>query len=438
MKAEKALPASLDNSRLPQIALVALVVLLGVAFFLLTETVPNISDTIGYVYAGERLANGDGPTFEDPNNQVAGAYFSLYAFQIERPDDPRFFLGFPPGFPLLLALGQRLGGPGAIHYVVPLLAVAGLAVTYGLARLLGGNAWTAVWSALVLALTPAYWEFGTAAWSEMPAMVVMVGGICFYLLSRQPGRTDRQVHVFSLLAAVLIGYSFFIRYANVSVLPALVLYELAAGPSSILRERRRWSFYGLIALALGAMLLFNQVYYGGWQQTSYSPAHGWYPQSPFSLAYAFGPSFVNGYSLLESFRSLVHNFSFLLLLVPIGWMLLPRRSGLLAAAATLATLGLYAVYAFAPTGINSRFLLPAYPFLALAIGVTVSELGQRLPGRRWRAPATVATGRSVLAGAGSGGGPASAQRSGSRHRQSCALPDGRQRSRCRFYVLCVQ
>jgi hypothetical protein len=90
---------------LPVCLLLVLAVLIGMAFFLLAETVPGIADTMGYVYAAERLAAGDGLSLDDPNNMSIGPVFSMFAFQIRWTNDSRMFLGFPPGFPALLSLG---------------------------------------------------------------------------------------------------------------------------------------------------------------------------------------------------------------------------------------------------------------------------------------------------------------------------------------------
>ena len=366
--------------------LVILVILISVAFFLLAQTWPSISDTIGYVHAGRQLANGSGLTFTDENNQAAGPYFSLYAFQIRRSDDPRMFLGFPPGFPILLAGAIALTGqPQVVHYVVPLLAIIGLIATFHLGTLLGKSEWVGLGAALLLVSAPAFWEFGTASWSEVPSLTLTTAGVCFYLLSREAKRPKRHAVLFSLLGGILISFSFFIRYANVTIILALALYELASGNIiRIIAERQRWPFWGLLALGVAAIPLFNQLYYGGALLTSYSPAHGWYPWPAFSFSYALGPSPVNGYSLVEAWKTGWHNFPGLLLAMPIGWLLLPRRSSLLLAGATLSTLVLYSVYAFAPAGVNSRFLLPIFPFACVAISHSLASIGTRFLDKKWR------------------------------------------------------
>jgi hypothetical protein len=349
--------------------------LVAVPLLALTQTQPDISDPIGYVYAGQRLAQGQGLTFEDANNTVAGPYFSLYAFQIARPGDSRHYLGFPPGFPLLLAAGSVAGADSrAIHYVVPLLAVLTLAATFYLGFYLADDPAAGLWAAGVLAATAAFWEFGTAAWSEIPATLATAAGTALFLRSR---RARRQLP--AILAALILSFGIFIRYTNVLFLAAPAAYELVSARRGVLTERWRRPFWAVCALGVAAVPLFNHVYYGGATLTSYSPLHGWYASPAFSLSYALGPSFVGGYSLRETLRALWQNFPVLLLGSPFGLALLPAASRALVAAAVVAGLAPYAVYAFAPAGINSRFLLPLFPFLAVAIAQLLTVALRRLP-----------------------------------------------------------
>jgi hypothetical protein len=369
----------------PYILLFILCLFLGIVFFTYTLTSPEIEDSIGYIYAGEQLALGQGPTYLDPNSAIAGPYFSMYAFQIGRDDDARMYLGFPPGYPLLLALGIVVTrSPESAHYVVPVLALAGLFVTFAFGKLLSSREWVGIWAAVFLGFTPAYWDFGTSAWSEIPATFFLVSGLCLYLISHQSTRSQRRIIIVSLLAGLLIGYSFFIRYANMVILPAILIHEFVNKRIKIFHERARWPFYVALISSVIAIFVFNNHYYGGPLLTSYSPEHGWYPNAPFSLQYALGQSFVGGRSMIEVGQTLWANFPIIILLAPVGWFLPPRPSGALAASATLGFLALYSVYAFAPTGINSRFLIPTYPFIAVSIAQSIYSIGQRIPRKEVR------------------------------------------------------
>lgn len=376
------------RSWLPLWLTVLLAVGITAVFIQLADTHPNISDTIGYTTAGQQLADGHGLAYSDPHNADILPVFSLYAFQIRRTDDARLFLGFPPGFPLLLAGGIGLGGATAVHLVVPVLAGLSVLVCYWLGVLLSGERWVGWWTAVFVALTPAFWQFGTAAWAAIPTLFVVTLGVCLYLVSRQARRTSAQRIGLSLLGGLVLVFSLFIRYANVTFFAALGLFELIQARGRLLREPWRWLFFGVLALGCGAILLFNQRYYGGITTTSYSAVHGWYPRAAFSLAYALGPSFIDGYSAIESGRMLWANGPFVVLLAPVGWWLLNRQRrgafGWLPLLVTLLGVALYAVYAFAPVGVNGRFLLPLFPFLAVGIAQVVVFVGAKLPGPAWR------------------------------------------------------
>lgn len=369
-----------SRNYIPRILLLALVILIGATFFSVAETLPTGSDELGYVYAGERLSNHDGLTYEDPNNVLAGPYFSPFAFQIRRTDDARMFLGYPPGLPILLASGIKLTNQvEAIYFVIPFFAILGTLATFFLGKLIGGDEWVGLWAAFLVGLTSAYWTFGTAVWSEIPSVAFVTSGVYFYLLSQEPKGSKNQALIFSLLGGLLVSYSFFIRYSNVTILLAIGVYELITKRFAVFKEWYRWPFFALLGIGLMSMLVFNHFYYGGVLLTSYSPVHGWYPEPAFLLAYALGPSFVGGYSLVEAGKTLWLNFPGLLILAPFGWFLMKRPYGVLTAVAALGTLFLYAVYAFAATGINSRFILPAFPFLAIAIAYTLTSLSKKLP-----------------------------------------------------------
>jgi hypothetical protein len=370
--------------------MVALAIAVGATIFSLTQTSPSISDTIGYAYAGQRLASRDGLTYLDPNNELAGPYFSLYAFQIRRPEDPRMYLGFPPGFPMLLLAGIRLtGNLQTIHYVVPFLAIVGLVFTFYLGKLVTGSLWGSVWAGVLLVASAAFWEYSTSLWSEIPSLTFVTAGICFFLLGYTPERPRRQVVLFSLLGGICLAYSFFIRYSNVVVVAPLALYALMVDRRQLYDNWARLVFFVPVGLGFVGMLLFNYLYYGGITTTSYSAVHGWYPWSAFSWRYALGPSFVGGYSLIETFKTLWYNFPGVVLLIPLGWLILPRRMALLLAGVSLAKIGLYAVYAFPPTGVNSRFLLPIFPFLSASIAAVIVYVGTKIPDLRWRWAAAI-------------------------------------------------
>jgi hypothetical protein len=368
-----------------KLLLVILLITTGALLFRFAERQPNINDTIGYVYAGQRLATGEGMSLYDEHNQWQRPFFTMYAFRIQQPDDERLYLVYPPGLPLLLASAILFTGwSGAVHYVVPLLALAGIGGAFVLGRLATGSSWGGWWTAVLLATTPVFWTFSTASWSEAPSMTLLTwGAACFLLAYHKNWGHKRQIGV-AVLGGLLVGATFFIRYTNVIVLLPFLLAHLLYDDWRFWRLGSRHAFFATAGLIFLTIPLFNYVYYGGPTLTGYSPEHGWYPWSAFSTAYFWGASPVGGYSGREIGVALWQNLSWLLLLLPLGLYRLRRPSLILIAGVIGFTLAVYAVYAFAPTGINSRFLLPIFPFILAAISAGMLYLGEKLPSVGWR------------------------------------------------------
>ncbi len=378
-------------------ALLVLLLLAGWAYVGLRQRQPTISDTIGYVVAGRGLAQGNGLAYDDPLNEEIGPYFTLYAFGVTRPGDARFFLGFPPGYPLLVGAGIWLAGTDAAAFLVsPLLALLALLGAWGLAWTATGSPWAGFWAAALLASTPTLWRFGTEPWSDVAAAALAALAAWLYLRSRRPGAGPRRGWL-AALGGVLLGYSFFVRYAMVAVLPAFALAELLTARARVWSERWRWPFFALATLAVLGLPLFNQLYYGGFNLTSYSPEHGWYPWPAFSFDYALGASPVGGRSLPAIGETLWAGFGLALLLMLPGLARLRRPGRALVLGAVLCLLVPYAFYAFAAREVNARFLLPALPFLAAAMGAGVVWLGERLPASRWRLLAGLALALALIA-----------------------------------------
>ena len=373
------LSRNLNEAVKAQWVLLVLATFVAVAFIFLAKRTPMTADTVGYEYAARQLVLGNGLAFDDPNNALVGKFFSPFAFQIKRPEDSRLYLGFPPGFPLLLALpGIVTGVLDTIHYVVPVLAAVGLLLTYYLGKLLVENEWVALLAAGIVAFMPIYWRFGTEAWSEIPSMVFVLLGIVFYLWAQHENSSDRAKTFYAIAAGAALIFSLFIRYSNITFLLTIGLAELVTNPQKLLKPSKKWTFYAVLSIGLLGILAFNHFYYGGVRLTSYSPENGWYNFPPFSVSYALGASPIDGFSLIEAGKSLWENFSFLLLFVPLGLWALPRQFRLLVLLSIVASLGLYAVYAFAPTKINSRFLVPVFPFLAILVAQGMGVLLEKL------------------------------------------------------------
>jgi 4-amino-4-deoxy-L-arabinose transferase-like glycosyltransferase len=184
-----------------------------------------------------------------------------------------------------------------------------------------------------------------------------------------------------LLGGCAIGATFFMRFSNVTIIPAAwVLIPLYGGWGAF-RRRRAQLLVGTLTVAFAALLVFNTSYYGGPFDTGYSPAHGWYAQPAFSVSYAFGPSFVNGYSVIAVGQELLNALGVLLIFAVIGIITRPRREGLWLLFVTLVLLLPYGFYAFAAQGLNARFIIPALPAMSLLIGHGLVVSAHNIPKR---------------------------------------------------------
>lgn len=374
------------KSQWVKLLLFMLLLLVGLGLLFLAERQPTVPDSIGYIVAGTNFGTGQGLRFADAHNTTTGPFFYLHAFRMVEQGATEATFGYPPGFPWLIGLAVAVTRQTAVaYYIVPALGILLLLLTYWLGMLVSQNQWVALGGAALLASTALFWQFSSAPWSEIPSAVFLVGGVGCFLQSRRSLADGKNSALFSVLAGILIGYSFLIRYTNaILVLPGLLNYELYTARLGILRETRRWLFFGVVGLFAGLVLLVNWQMLGGPFNSIYStPSLGAYPWSYFSLSYAFGRSPVNGFSFLRGIETVWHNFYLLLILIPVGLVWHKRSYQLLLGGICLATFVLYSVYAFAPTEINARFLLPLFPFLAVLLADTAVSLIQTFVTRRY-------------------------------------------------------
>ncbi len=132
----------------------------------------------------------------------------------------------------------------------------------------------------------------------------------------------------------------------------------------------------VLGIGLCCILAFNHFYYGGILLINYSPENGWYTFPAFSLAYAVEPP---RYNLLVVFKTMWSNFSLLLLLAPIGVFIMSKRYRLLFIFSVVSSVLLYSIYRFSARGINARFLLPIYPFLAILCAEAILFVVKKAP-----------------------------------------------------------
>ena len=344
-----------------------------------------IPDNIGYMQASHQLAQGQGLAFADPHNRVDARYYTLHTFKVFRSGETHRYLDYPPGLPLLAALLETLTqNQNAVHLAVPIMAAVLVASTCVLGMLCIGP-WAGLWAGFILVATPTFLPFSTSLWSEIPSAALLYAGFTLHIAGAKlwPSE-DRRALGLSLLGGLAIGASFFVRFSNIAILPAVGLLVLDGARNNSRGRARAYALGGAVLISLAAILVFNTVYYGGPLTTAYTPRHGWYTEPAFSLSYAFGESFVNGPSVPSLGRALLRDFGWLLPLAFIGAVTGPRRTMAWLVSLIFFLLLPYTVYAFSAEGVNGRFALPAWPAMCLLIGQGIVFLLSKLPGKIWR------------------------------------------------------
>ena len=360
-----------------------LITLIFVGYLLLAHTTlyPTNSDSVGYIFAGQQLGSNNGPHQYDAYNQSINPYFYLHAFRNINTNTTNITYGYPPGFSFIIAIFIILFQYSNIKfYAVAILAILGTIATYKLGEIFTEEKWVGVFAIFILISTNVFWEFSTSPWSEIPSLLFITGGIWLYIKSYQSLSTQKHKYTWALLAGFVIGYSFFIRFTNLLLaMPSVFIYEICYINKNIWIEKSRWLFWSILAASVMMVLGYNWYYLGGPLHSIYStPELGAYPWSMFSLSYAFGPSPVAGFSVPNIAETLWANFGLFLLGIIPGWYLFKQKKYLIfAIGIPMSTLFLYSIYAFPATGINSRFLLPSFPFLAIAIANFFVAIGKK-------------------------------------------------------------
>ena len=331
--------------------------LFGYAVFVWTHAVvvPGGADSSGYFNTARLLGEGrvSEPARELPGLPMREMPVFMYVPLgfIPNAEQTALIPTYPTGLPLMLAGSAKLAG---WHYgpllVMVLHGVAGLFVTYQLARVSGVNCWVAAIGAAALGFSPVYVMFTLQAMSDVPALVWC--GLALLCVLR-PGRNA------ALACGFAIGMAVLIRPTNVLIgLPVLLAARL---------DWRRWLGVALGGLpAALAFALYNRAAYG----------------SPFSTGY--GPFFNTLFSGEWVPRTLAHYGQWLpALLSPLIVLVLvapwvdraARRTALVHGSWCVLVAGFYAAYYHThETWWYLRFLLPIFPSLIVLAALG----GQRL------------------------------------------------------------
>ena len=177
---------------------------------------------------------------------------------------------YPPGHPLLLAVGQILGLEAL---VVPLLTALLLPALYWVARAAFDRT-TAVVAMLLFAGSPQVLVTGATLFSQPAAALCLLGALACLLSA---GRDGRRVAPWLLGAGVLLGYGVLVRpLPGVLFVLAALLWLLTPGAGRMAwRDRLRSVAIVAAPLALAAavLLIANHSQTGRWLSSGYQAFH---------------------------------------------------------------------------------------------------------------------------------------------------------------------
>lgn len=272
-----------------------------------------------------------------------------------------FHSRYPAGLPVLQAAAWKVAGIRAALLVNPLLASATVLVVFFFARRLAG-AWFALLAAATVAAVPVANQHALDADAHIAATFFLVSGV-WALLAFE----DRRTVGWGLLAGVLLGTVPTIRYPE-----AIAGVAIAAWLAWRMRPiTQAWPAVVGAAIPLVLLCAHNAGAYGAFWRTGYALTN---EQTGFGLGY-FSEHAIP-YLLALSGQGLALMFAFgaagiaALAVAPRH-----RAAGVLFAAIVVPLLLLYMAYYFgggppgggggAVTG-NLRFLVPTFPFFAIA------------------------------------------------------------------------
>ena len=374
---------SSPSQRTSSIVLISVVSLIIIAHFafLLVWFEPAIStpDALGY-YAQVKLiaASGNVSYANESDIQFIGPHWHL-------ADGGRCYSTYPPGLPVIVAPVYRFFGPEAALVVNPLLASLALLGLFLVCRMWIGP-WWGIAAAALLAVNPVFNQYALSHDSHTATAFFLVWALYFL------GKWERKPSVlWASTAGFCIGVIPAIRYPEVLFSLAFGLYALMV----IYDDRRAWRYaaFGAVGwiLPVGALLLRNQLAFGGFWRTGY----GLVP-----MGIGFGWHYFIDYAptYLTKLQGEGAGLLFGLGVAGIVFMFFDReyrKRGLLFAALVLPITLLYMAYFWSPDNATMRFLLPTFPVYIIAGMWLVSRLS-RFGGN---AAAAVAVSIIVLAAA---------------------------------------
>ena len=240
-----------------EIILWALLAFLAAGSTLVLRPSPLADDSYQYLSAAENLSHG------------RGFSTSLVHFDIERSNGriPAPLTTFPPGYPLVVALVPLQGHLEAAARGVSLVSYAGAAALLSWTLILAGVTTFFRQVMMLLFTTNAVaLVFATSVLSEPLYVLLSVGAIAGLVWVEKRTLPDRTVIALTVISCSLAGVAFWVRYAGLFQIAAIVIYFLV---QFTLRRDRLSAVSLWIAvipvMAAGTLMLRNLVTVGTWK-----------------------------------------------------------------------------------------------------------------------------------------------------------------------------
>jgi len=264
---------------------------------------------------------------------------------------------YSPGYPLLMALFQLIGGRDAVFYVVPLFGAALIWTTYLLGVALYGE-WAGAIAALLMLCSPTFIFWLVQPMSDIPATTLWT--IALLLALRR-----RSAHAIG--AGIVAAVAILIRpnIAPLAAVPALLLMA-----ESSHRLKRLAVFVLPILPAVAMIAVLNTRWWG-------SPLSSGYGDN--DVLFTAGHVVPNLRRYLAWLVDTQSPMIFAGLLAPLMARDAPERRRLLLVTVALPALvlSLYLPYLEFEYWPFLRFLLPAFPAVLVGLGTVLVNLTQR-------------------------------------------------------------
>ena len=265
----------MEKKNLPENTPVFILVCLLITHFawIMTHFQPAYAgpDAHGYFYQARLIADTGKTYFEKGNPaQAIGIHWLA-------TEDGKFYSRYPPGFPALLAILYKIGGPTLTLLLNPILTSATIVLLFLLCRRMM-NDWHALSACGILALNTNFNAHALNAFAHTPVMFFFLAGVVLLLRWTKNERAGT-----AFLAGLFFGLIPTIRYPDtvmgIGVIAFLLLHW---------RKERDDATPGIIAasvgaaLPIGAILVRNYLAFGSPLKTGYSLTN---EQSGFGWSY---------------------------------------------------------------------------------------------------------------------------------------------------------